>query len=312
MTSLVGYTGFVGSNIYKSAGDRIKGLYNSKNIADAYDTMPDLLIYAGVRAEKYLANSDPDADMGKIRQAEENIRRISPKRLVLISTIDVYKEPNGADENTGIDTDDLHAYGYNRYKLEEWVRNNYENALIIRLPGLFGVNIKKNFIYDFIHVIPSKLKKEKYEELSRDSALIRDSYTLRDNGFYDFTGNENAEIKDEFKKAGFSALNFTDSRGVYQFYDLARLYDDIKVALDNDLRLLNISTEPISVSELYSELTGGEEFSNEIMSTPPYYDFRSVHCDLYGGHNGYLYGKDKVMQDIVDFVRKSSNEISGI
>ncbi len=56
-----------------------------------------------------MANSDPDADMGKIRLAEENIRRISPKRLVLISTIDVYKEPNGADENTGIDTDDLHA-----------------------------------------------------------------------------------------------------------------------------------------------------------------------------------------------------------
>ena len=49
MTSLVGYTGFVGSNIYKSAGGRIKGLYNSKNIEDAYDTTPDLLIYAGVR-----------------------------------------------------------------------------------------------------------------------------------------------------------------------------------------------------------------------------------------------------------------------
>ncbi len=312
MISLVGYTGFVGSNIYKSAGDRIAGLYNSKNITDAYDTKPDLLIYAGVRAEKYLANSDPDLDMERIKQAEENIRRISPKRLVLISTIDVYKDPSGVDEKTKIDIDGLHAYGYNRYMLEEWVRDTYADALIIRLPGLFGVNLKKNFIYDFIHVIPSKLKKEKYEELSKDSVLIRDSYTLRDNGFYDFTGNESAEIKCEFKRAGFSALNFTDSRGVYQFYDLSRLYDDIKVALDNDLRLLNIATEPISVAELYGALTGGQEFSNEIMSKPPYYDFRSIHCGLYGGHNGFLYGKDKVMQDIVDFVRINSNEISGI
>ena len=62
-TALVGYTGFVGSNIYASAGDKIEGLYNSKNIEMAYGTKPDLLIYAGLRAEKYLANNDPERDM---------------------------------------------------------------------------------------------------------------------------------------------------------------------------------------------------------------------------------------------------------
>ncbi len=56
MKALVGYTGFVGSNIYDAAGKEIDTVYNSRNIEEAYGTMPDLLIYAGLRAEKYLAN----------------------------------------------------------------------------------------------------------------------------------------------------------------------------------------------------------------------------------------------------------------
>ena len=122
MKALVGYTGFVGSNIY-AAGD-FDAVYNSKNIEDAFGTNPDLLVYAGLRAEKYLANNFPEKDMELIYQAQENITKIGPKKLVLISTIDVFKNPNGADENTEIDTDNLHAYGLNRYRLEQWVRKN--------------------------------------------------------------------------------------------------------------------------------------------------------------------------------------------
>ena len=136
MKALVGYTGFVGSNIY-AAGD-FDAVYNSKNIQEAYGTRPDLLIYAGLRAEKYLANNAPEKDMDLIYQAEENITKIDPKRLVLISTVDVFKNPQDVDENSDIDTENLHAYGLNRYKLELWVRDKYPDALIIRLPGLFG------------------------------------------------------------------------------------------------------------------------------------------------------------------------------
>ena len=109
MKALVGYTGFVGSNIY-AAGD-FDAVYNSKNIEDAYGTRPDLLVYAGLRAEKYLANHAPEQDMELIRQAEYNIEKIEPKKLVLISTVDVLKDPQGADENAVIDTEELHAYG---------------------------------------------------------------------------------------------------------------------------------------------------------------------------------------------------------
>ena len=161
MTALVGHTGFVGSNLYAAAADEIGAVYNSENIEKAYGTSPDLLIYAGLRAEKYLANTDPEKDRAQTIQAEENIRRINPRKLVLISTIDVFQNPQNVDETSTIVTKGLDAYGYHRYGLECWVRKYYPDALIIRLPALFGKNIKKNFIYDYINRIPSMLNKNR-------------------------------------------------------------------------------------------------------------------------------------------------------
>ena len=91
MKELVGYTGFVGSNLYDVG--QFDAVYNSKNILEAYGTKPDLLVYAGLRAEKYLANHDPEKDMEQVLQAEQIIREIKPRKLVLISTIDVFKTP---------------------------------------------------------------------------------------------------------------------------------------------------------------------------------------------------------------------------
>ena len=303
MVALVGYTGFVGSNIYAGANGKIDSAYNSKNIEDAYGTEPDLLIYAGLRAEKYLANNDPDKDMELIKQAEENITKINPKRLVLISTIDVFKIPIGVDENSEIDTENLHAYGYNRYILEQWVREKYPDAMIIRLPGLFGKNIKKNFIYDFINVIPFMLKEEKFNELASRDANLKKYYNLQDNGFYkvDVKDDERELLKNKFRGLGFSALNFTDSRSVYQFYDLARLWDDIQIALSNNIKLWHPATEPVSAAEVYEYLTGNS-FVNELGGTPADYDYKTVHAATFEGANGYICGKDEILHAIKTFV----------
>jgi nucleoside-diphosphate-sugar epimerase len=307
MKALVGYTGFVGSNIY-AAGD-FDAVYNSKNIAEAYGTKPDLLVYAGLRAEKYLANKAPEKDMELIYQAEENITKIAPKKLVLISTIDVFKNPQGVDENSAIDTEDLHAYGLNRYKLELWVREKYPDALIIRLPGLFGKNIKKNFIYDYINLIPFMLKADKFEELSSIDSDLKKFYKLQDNGFYKVEVDEadKEELKERFRKLGFSALNFTDSRSVYQFYNLGRLWDDIQIALEAGIKLWHPATEPLSAAEVYKYLSG-KEFNNELGGTPAYYDYKTVYADIFGGANGYICDKKHVVGEIKEFINNETKK----
>lgn len=316
MIALVGYTGFVGSNIYSKARNRIDGVFNSQNIEKAYGLEPEVLIYAGLRAEKYLANSAPEEDLELILQAEENIRKINPQKLVLISTIDVYRNPVGVDENDSVLSggaggagNGIQPYGLNRYYLEAWARKHYPDALIVRLPGLFGYHIKKNFIYDYINVIPFMLKKEKYEELKTlekadDEIFLDDCYEALENGFYRCVklGEEKkALLKEKFKNLGFSALNFTDSRSAFQFYPLSRLWEDLRTAYAHDLTLLNLATEPISAGELYKALTG-ENFKNELKGTPTKYDFRTIHADLFGGKSGYVCSKAEIIEEIKRFV----------
>lgn len=116
MDLIVGSTGFVGSNLILQ--HRFDGMFHSTDIQKAFDKKPDLLVYAGVRAEMFLANRDPAADLSQIKEAVENIRRISPKECILISTIAVYPETGGADEDTLIDPAGASAYGANRLYLE--------------------------------------------------------------------------------------------------------------------------------------------------------------------------------------------------
>ncbi len=302
MESLVGYTGFVGGNI--AAKHKFDGLYNSKNIAEAFGTSPDLLVYSGVPAEMFLANSNPDADYAVIKNAAENIRRIAPKKLVLISSIAVVDNVQGTDEDYAVDESRLSAYGLNRYRLEQMARGIVSNCHVIRLPALFGKGLKKNFIYDLIHFFPPMLNKAKFEEFSAKESIIADCYFLQDNGFYKLKVDETLkpELRAAFQRLNFSALNFTDSRSRFQFYNLSRLWEHIQIVLENNIPVLNMATEPLSAAEIYHSVEGGE-FSNELPKEPFNYDFRTKYDKLFGGKDGYILRKDMVLSDLLEFIR---------
>lgn len=303
MKSLVGYTGFVGSNIAQNGN--FENLYNSKNIAEAFCTKPDLLVYAGVRAEMFLANNFPEKDFAQIQEAFNNIQKIAPKQVVLISTISVYGENPCGDEDSVIDESKLTAYGKNRLWLENKVAETFSNHLIIRLPALYGKNLKKNFIYDYIHVIPAMLKKEKFDELHKENEKLGDFYILQDNGFYkcrELKESERTELKTFFKSVGFSALNFTDSRSRYQFYNLSYLLGHIQTALKNGVQKLNITSEPVQISEVYDFLEGNS-FKNELSKNPFNQCLRSKFAELFDGKNGYFFDKNFVLDDIKKFVK---------
>ena len=299
--ALVGYTGFVGGKI--AASCEFDGLYNSKNISNSFGEKYDLLVYAGVRAEKFLANRNPQGDRAMIMQAFENIKRIDPKKVVLISTIDVYRDTSDKDETSRMLIDNLQPYGKNRLELESLVHEHFD-SLVVRLPALFGKGIKKNFIFDALTVIPSMLNEEKYKALSDKSELVKESYRKSVNGFYTLDNlktDKKNDLREFFENNDWNALYFTDSRNRYQFYDLGNLWRDIKIALDNSLTLLNLTSEPISASEI-SEKCFGREFKNIMGNDPVEYDLRSIHAELFGGENGYCYSKDKVMNALKKFI----------
>lgn len=301
-TAIVGYTGFVGQNLCLSY--EFDARYNSKNIADAFGSEPDLLVYAGIRAEMFTANHFPDKDLKNIQEAIENIKNINPKKLVLISTISVYPVFEG-NESTHIDDDAGTAYGRNRRYLEKWVEDNVKDYLIVRLPALYGEGIKKNFIFDMIHYIPALLKTQKYEELLANSDFAG-LYQDRGDGFFRCIAEEKEDrrrLRVFFEEIGFSALNFTDSRSEYQYFNLANLWSIINTAMEKNIRLLTIATEPVLSSELY-EYIYNKPFKNECATIYPVEHLKSIHAEEFGGKDGYLYNKQQLLEDIKRFINE--------
>lgn len=147
--ALIGFSGFVGSTLMKQR--TFDAFYRSTNIEDIRGQEFDTVVCAGAPAQKWLANKDPDGDRLKIESLIQCLESIKCKRFILISTVDVFKNPNGVDERCVIELNGLHAYGANRFYLEEFVREKYANHLVVRLPGLVGPGLRKNIIYDLLN-----------------------------------------------------------------------------------------------------------------------------------------------------------------
>jgi nucleoside-diphosphate-sugar epimerase len=147
--ALIGYTGFVGTTLLKQ--HPFKGLYRSTNIGEINGREFDLMVCAAAPAQKWIANREPEADRQKIERLIAHLMTIQCETIVLISTVDVFKNPIGVTEETVIEVDGLHAYGTNRRLLEKFVEQHFPNHLIVRLPGLVGPGLRKNVIFDLLN-----------------------------------------------------------------------------------------------------------------------------------------------------------------
>ena len=149
-SALVGYTGFVGGTLRRARSFDV--LVNSKNADDLRGGAFDLLIHAGVPSVKWIANKEPASDRAAIEAIRGVLATTRIKELILISTIDVYPDPSApSDESADIDATRNHAYGRHRFELERWVREQFANVRIVRLPALFGEGLKKNVVFDLLH-----------------------------------------------------------------------------------------------------------------------------------------------------------------
>lgn len=247
--ALIGYTGFVGGNI--DAQGAFDDKYNTSNIDDIDGRAYDMVVSAATYAEMWRINQDPEQDLAQINGLIERLKTVKADKFVLISTVGVYKNPNGADEDTPINTDGLTPYGLHRYRLEQFVRDNFD-ATIVRLPGLFGNGLKKNVIFDLLHN---------------------------------------------------NMVEKIHHAGSYQYYNLDNIWKDIQIAVDAELSLVNLATEPVRTDELAAYCFGIDNFNQEPEGVnPASWDMHSKHARLYGGTTPYLYDKQQVLDDIKTFV----------
>lgn len=93
---------------------------------------------------------------------------------------------------------------------------------------------------------------------------------------------------------------FAHRDSVFQFYDLARLCDDVDVALSAGLELVNLATEPVSAREVASGVFA-RELQNE-QGAPARYDMRTEHAAAFGGRGDYVMDRAAVLAALQAFV----------
>ncbi len=147
--ALIGHTGFVGSTLRQQR--TFSHFFNSANIASIRNQSFDTVFCAAAPAQKWLANENPEKDRANIAQLCSHLSACKARRMVLISTVDVYDDAAAVDEDTPLCPDKLAPYGKHRLELEHFIQETFAAHTIVRLPALFGTGLKKNFIYDLLH-----------------------------------------------------------------------------------------------------------------------------------------------------------------
>lgn len=146
--ALIGYTGFVGSNLH--ANRPFDHVFRSTDIDRIRHRSFDTLVCAGAPAVKWVANKQPDSDWANLQHLIDCIRTVTARHVVLISTVDVYPTPVDVDETEPIDPDGGEPYGRHRRRLENLIEDTFDHT-VLRLPGLFGPGMKKNVIFDLLN-----------------------------------------------------------------------------------------------------------------------------------------------------------------
>lgn len=150
--ALIGWSGFVGSTLLRQTP--FDATYRSTDVQEIAGKTFDTIVCCAAPAAKWIANKDPESDLKNIQRLIGVLAETKCQDFILISTVDVFKEPKGVDEDSIAEDTEIHAYGLNRLYLEKAImeisqRNStFQRVCIARLSGLVGPGLKKNIIFD--------------------------------------------------------------------------------------------------------------------------------------------------------------------
>jgi hypothetical protein len=138
MIALIG-NGLIGKRIQSFIN--VDHVFTSKNINTLNNYKFDLIYIAAPSGNRVWAEDNPAQDTNCVNTIIDYLQKQVTARIILISSGDTQIRP---------DT----VYGYNRLNLENYVKDNFKEYHIIRLPSLIGREITKNMLYDIKHNTP--------------------------------------------------------------------------------------------------------------------------------------------------------------
>ena len=264
---IIGYTGFVGSNIINKYGSIVfDEFYNSKNI-DSINTNYNVIVFAGLPGNVGYANKNHKEDLENVNFLMNKLQNIKCNKFILISTINVY--PCLHSQHTESEVLEVEKsidyYGKHRLMFEKFISESYDDYSILRLPSIYGTNLKKGILFDL-------LNKHYLEDICIEDKL--------------------------------------------QFYDLSDINDHIKYVIDNNIKILNLVSEPIYVKDILdgiftdyklmnsSQISHNNSIINLKIRQPKNLNICSSHFT-----NGYIYNSSDSITKIKNFVDSNNKQL---
>lgn len=99
-------------------------------------------------------------------------------------------------------------------------------------------------------------------------------------------------------------FKYINPNSVLQFYNLDYLWADIGKALANNLKTLNLATEPIQLGKIAQKIFN-LDLAGKTETPPAFYDMRTKYGNLWGNTKPYLYLEEEIIRDIKLFVEET-------
>jgi nucleoside-diphosphate-sugar epimerase len=165
---VLGGTGLIGSAVcerFTRDGPAVISV-DSKNYACCVGTEADVLINCNGNSYRYRAGQDPRWDFdASVLTVEKSLFDFKFGRYIHVSTIDVYNElgdPARNQEDTPIEPERLHPYGFHKWLAERLVQRFAAQPLILRVGTVVGTGMKKGPLLDLLldHPLPMSAESE--------------------------------------------------------------------------------------------------------------------------------------------------------
>lgn len=257
MIFVVGGRGLTGSAIVKHLEENDIEYANIQrdNKTEYQGKSCHVLIFANGNALKFKANQDPFFDFNaSLTSLAEYVHKINYKQFVLISTVDVYDKKSELEttkEDSVINTSSLNTYGFHKLLCENYVRHYCQNYLIFRLPGLVGMGLKKNPVYDFINSEKKVMISPNSElNLINTRFMAESIFKILDldikNEIFNLASKNGLKISEISKVIGFDSQYTEDAKNHVQNY---------QINTEKISKYVDLSTSEQAIQEYYNSIS---------------------------------------------------------
>jgi hypothetical protein len=98
-----------------------------------------------------------------------------------------------------------------------------------------------------------------------------------------------------------NCLDVINPESSFQWYDLTRLWSDITIAERNELRLVNLVTEPVAMRDILNRYFPGKVVGSRSGPVASY-DLRTRYAKCFDADDGYIMDRTAVLDRIGQFV----------